>query len=269
MSSLAEQIQTEIANELSADALELPTLPELALRIRDVADDENVTATRLAAVISTDAGLTTRIIRIANSPLYRGVAPIDTLSFALTRIGLRPAANLALGMAMQQLFQATSDFIDRKLRLTWKQASDIGSMCGLLAKGYTRLRPDLGYLAGLTHSIGVLPVLTWAERHPGILRDGFTLEAVIREIHGPIGSRILRKWSFAEEIAMVPETYLDFQRGEHATDYVDLVQVATLQNYAGTGHPLASIDYGSVRAFTNLGIDPESEALSLELPSEE
>lgn len=269
MSSLAEQIRVEIANQLSADSLELPTLSELALRIRDVADDENVTAARLAAVISTDAGLTARIIRAANSPLYRGVQQIDSLDLALSRIGLRPASNLALGMAMEQLFQATSEFIDRKLRLTWKHASDIGAMCGLLAKGYTRLRPDLGYLAGLTHSIGVLPVLTWAEVNAGALRDGFTLETVLREIHGPIGSRILRKWSFAEELAMVPETYLDFGRGQHTTDYVDLVQVATLQNYAGTGHPLASIDCSSVRAFANLGIDPESEALSLELPAED
>jgi len=258
---LSDTILSNLDEALAADRLDLPTLPELALQIREVAEDPDVTALTLAAAIARDAGLVSRMIRIANSALYRGVNQTDSLELALSRIGLRPASNLALGMAMEQLFQATTDFVDRKLRLLWSQANDTANTCAILAKRYTRLRPDLGYLAGLTHSIGALPVLTWVEENPGQVRDSFTLERLIQQVHGQLGTRILQRWDFPDVIAIVPGAYLDFARSEHTVDYVDLVQVVVLEAFRGTGHPLGEIDRGSVVAYRNLGIDPEAESV--------
>ena len=44
MADLAETIQHEVTDAVVNDELELPTLPEVALRIRDAAEDENVSA---------------------------------------------------------------------------------------------------------------------------------------------------------------------------------------------------------------------------------
>jgi HD-like signal output (HDOD) protein len=47
-------------------------------------------------------------------------------------------------------------------------------------------------------------------------------------------------------------------------DYVDIVTVATLQNIAGTEHPLTKLDWNEIQAFSNLGLDPDMESSELE-----
>lgn len=43
---------------------------------------------------------------------------------------------------MQQMFQATSEVVDRKLRSVWAKATEIAAISGVLAKSFTSLRPD-------------------------------------------------------------------------------------------------------------------------------
>ncbi|MFT7652681.1 MAG: hypothetical protein ACI9UU_001789 [Candidatus Azotimanducaceae bacterium] len=63
-----------------------------------------------------------------------------------------------------------------------------------------RVRPDQATLAGLTHCIGALPVLCWAEEHDHLVSDGPTLDRLIEKVHPPIGTMILTRWNFAEEL---------------------------------------------------------------------
>ncbi len=269
MSNLAEKIKNEVTTAVDNDELELPTLPEVALRIRDAAEDADVSAQGLARVISEDAGLAGRMIKVANSPLYRGANSIDDLNTAVSRLGVELAANLAIGMAMEQMFQATSDLVDRKLRQVWSHATEVAGISGLLAKKLTRLRPDQAALAGLTHSIGVLPILAWAEEHTNLLGDSMTLDRVIEGIHGALGTMILQSWDFPEEIALVPSHYAAFDRTAPAADYVDVVMVANLQTLAGTNHPYTQLDWSEIRAFANLELDPDPECEQLAELAEE
>ncbi|MCB1685776.1 MAG: HDOD domain-containing protein [Pseudomonadales bacterium] len=259
MSNLATQIQQEVASAVDNDELELPSLPEVALRIREEAESRNVSAQSLAVVIGADPGLAVRMIRVANSPLFRATRTIEDLNMALSRLGVEYAANLATGFAMQQMFQATSDVIDRKMRSVWSRATEVAAVSGVLAKAYTRLRPDQATLAGLTHMIGVLPILAWAEEHPQFLQDSLTLDRVIDSIHGSLGTMILQRWEFPEEVAMVPAHYTNFERKAARVDYTDIVMVANLQLHSGTSHPYTKIDWHSIQAFTNIGLDPDVE----------
>jgi len=64
---------------------------------------------------------------------------------------------------MQQMFQATSDIIDEKMREAWNSSTEVAGMSHVLAQHCTSLKPDQAALAGMFHKIGVLPVLTYAE----------------------------------------------------------------------------------------------------------
>jgi HD-like signal output (HDOD) protein len=264
MTLLAQQVKDELASAVSKDQLELPTLPEVALRIRDAAEDEDMSVQSLAAVISEDPGLTGRMIKVANSPMYRAANTIEDITTAVSRLGIAFTASLATGMAMAQMFQATSDVIDRKLRQVWSRATEIAGISGVLAKNFTRLRSDQAALAGLTHSIGVLPILSWAEEHPQLMSDSLTLDKVIDGIHGSLGTMILKSWNFPEEITVVPSQYTEFSRKVAEPDYVDVVMVANLQTLAGTEHPFTRLDWQEIHAFRNLGLDPDMESSQLE-----
>ncbi len=256
MSNLAEKVQEELIRAIDNDELVLPTLPEVALKVREAAEDPDISIAALAKVIGNDAALTARIVKVVNSPLLRTNKEITDLQMAISRLGINYTCNLATGLAMEQMFQATSDVVDRKMREVWNKSTEIAGISHVLCRHYTRLMPDQATLAGLVHQIGVLPILTYAEEHNELLADSITLNHVIEKIHPLIGDKILRAWEFPEPIAAVPSQYLDFGRDSAKVDYVDIVQVATLQSYLGSEHPYTQLDWTQVPAFGKLGLDP-------------
>ncbi len=264
MSTTVELIQAELDDAIARDQLELPTLPEVALRIRDTAQKDDITLKQLSTVVTEDPALAARFMRIANSPIFRGVREIDDLQHAISRIGIEYAANLAAGLAIEHMFQATSDLVDRKLRQVWSHACEVAAIAGVLARSFTRLRPDQATLAGLVHTIGVLPILSFAEEHPSLIRDSFALEQIIDNLHGQLGQKILTSWEFPEDLVLVPRHYTDFERNVADADFVDLVMVSHLQTLHGTEHPHAHLDWSEIPAFRNIGLDPEFEDPELE-----
>lgn len=259
MSKLAEKVQQDLIRAIDNDELVLPTLPEVALKVREAAEDPNVGIPELSKVIGNDAALTARIIKVVNSPLLRTNREITDLQMAIGRLGINYTCNLATGLAMEQMFQATTDVVDRKMREVWAKSTEIAGICHVLSRHYTRLMPDQATLAGLVHQIGVLPILTYAEEHSELLADSISLNHVIEQIHPIIGDKILRTWEFPEMIACVPSQYLNFSRDSAKVDYVDLVQVATLQSYIGTPHPYTQLDWNQVPAFGKLGLKPDMD----------
>lgn len=256
MTSLAEKVQQELIQAIENDELVLPTLPEVALKVREAAEDPNVGIADLAKVIGNDAALTARIIKVVNSPLLRTSKEITDLQMAVGRLGINYTANLATGLAMEQMFQATSDVVDKKMREAWNKSTEIAGICHVLCKHYTRLLPDQATLAGLVSQIGILPILTYAEEHSELLADSISLNHVIEAIHPIIGDKILRTWDFPEPIACIPSQFLNFQRNSAKADYVDIVQVAMLQSYLGSEHPYTKLDWSTIPAFAKLGLDP-------------
>ncbi len=263
--SLEQTFLTELLDAIEHDRLTLPTLPEVALRIRDAVEDPDVSAGKLSTLISQDAALAARIIKVANSPLLRGRVQVDNLQLAITRLGITFVRNLVTGLAMQQMFQATSDVVDAQLRKVWEHSTNVASICHVLATHYTKLKPDQAMLGGLVHEIGILPILTAAEDTPELLAQPEVLESIIDQLHPRLGTAILKAWDFPPELVAIPENYMNFGRDAGSkADYVDLVTVATLQSYAGTGHALGSIEPAHVTAFARLGMSPEIDVHGVE-----
>ena len=269
MSQLAEKVSQDIITALEADRLVLPTLPEVALRVREVAEDPDASINEMGKVIGSDAALTARLIKVANSPLLRGSKEITDLKMALSRLGIEYTCNIATGLAMSQMFQATTDLVDKRMREVWTRSSEIAGICHVLCKHRTKLRPDQATLAGLVHQIGVLPILTYAEENPELMRDSFTLDTVIEKLNGPLGDRILKRWDFPEQLIHIPTQHMDFSRNIKDADYADIVTVAMLQSYMGSNHPLAKIDYSTVTSFARLGLDSDMESADADDLSDE
>jgi HD-like signal output (HDOD) protein len=269
MNQVVDTVRQELLDAIEKDQLVLPTLPEVALRVREVAEDPDASIDQLSKVIGNDAALTARIIKVANSPLLRASREIEDLKMALMRLGMEYTCNIATGLAMEQMFQATSDMVDKRMREIWSRASEIAGICHVLCKHYTKLRPDQATLAGLTHKIGALPILTYAEEHPALLRDSITLDRVIDSLHAQIGDKILERWDFPAELRKIPSQHIDFTRQQDNVDYADIVTVAMLQSYMGSDHPLAEVDYHQVTSFARLGLDPDMQEAEAEDLSDE
>ena len=260
MALAIQQVLTSIADALDKDELVLPTLPEVALRVRDAAADPNTDMGRLSKEINSDAALSARIIKVANSPLLRTGQDITDIKMATMRLGMDYTVNIATALAMEQMFQATSDIVDKRMRQTWLHSSEVAGLCHVLCKHKTSLKTDMATLGGLVHQIGILPILSFAEERPAILKNSDILDSIIEKIHPAIGDKILQKWEFPKELRHVPTQHLEFNRSADSADYADIVTVATLQIEIGREQVNENIDYSSVTSFGRLGLEPDTSA---------
>lgn len=270
MTDTTDQFLKQLLDDLANNRLVLPTLPEVALRVRDTVEDENASARQIADIVATDPALAARLFQIANSPLYRGGKPIEDLKTAITRLGLNVVRNVVTSLAMQQIFQPTTDALDRRFRRIWEHSTEVAALSSVLAKQYTRLRPDEAMLAGLVHEIGALPILSRAEEEPALVEDETRLDGLLQNATGPVGEAILKAWGFSEALVKVPNGVRNLQRSSgDKPDYVDVVQVAKLQALFGSQDPLGRVDWSRVPAFAKLGIACDVEEISIDVPSED
>lgn len=264
--ALLSQLQEDIEN----NDLVLPTLPEVALRVRDAVEDDNTSAGQIADIVATDASLSARLLRVANSPLYRARNPIDNLQTAIARMGYSVVRNLITSLVMQQMFQATTEGLDDRLRRLWEHNVQVAAISRVLATRTPGLQKDQAMLGGLIHDIGILPILVRAEDIPELAENDEVLDRLIDKLHPILGAQILTNWDFPESLVAVAAEHEDLQRDHDGpTDYVDVVTVANLQSYIGSSHPLTRLDWNSVPAFAKLGIEPDINVVEIEDHKEE
>ena len=90
--------------ELVKNVGELVSLPDVCIRVNQMVDDPNASAVAFGEVISQDPGLTARLLRIANSAFYGFSQEIDTVSRAVTIIGLGKLRDLVLATSTVDVF---------------------------------------------------------------------------------------------------------------------------------------------------------------------
>ncbi|MDD2801228.1 MAG: HDOD domain-containing protein [Methylococcales bacterium] len=259
-----------VQQELNANRLVLPVLPDIALKVREAVASGDVSAKELADIIVTDAALSTRLIYVANSPLYRGSTEIKNIQMAVSRLGNKIVGALITSLVMQQMFCPTSKLLEMHFRKTWEQSINVSSISRALVALAPHLNRDEAMLAGLIYQIGKLPILTLVENIPEFRDSPSRMDKLLEKAHPAIGKLIMDTWSFPEALKLVPSQYVDFQRDSGAVaDYVDVVQVAFLQSIAGTDHPACRVDCSTVPAFAKLGLTADIEVLEIEGISDE
>ena len=152
---------SELARELSAGRVDLPSFPDAAARVQQVLSDDSVTSERIARVVSSDAGLAARILTMANSTLlHRGGAPVTDLKVAVTRIGHDNIRTAALAYATAQLRRAAElAHIRASWSACWQEGVRVAALAHAMAKESRLVRPDEAMLAGLLHNIGKVYIL--------------------------------------------------------------------------------------------------------------
>lgn len=261
-----KQFLASFLEDLNRNRVVLPTLPEVAVQVRKLVNDPSSNTKKVARLINTDPALTARLLKVVNSPLYRGQEKIDNIQSAVTRLGAGQVRNLVTTLVMQQLYQSKgTQLTKQRLKMLWAHSAKVATLSYVMARRFTRLLPDQAMLAGLIHDIGVLPILRRAEAYPQLANDSEALEEVINHLHTVIGPMILDEWGFAPEMIAVAGQHEDLWRNDGPEiGYVDIVIVANLHSYLGTHHPLTKVDWSKIPAFSKLGLTPEETFRTLE-----
>ncbi|MBI5463123.1 MAG: HDOD domain-containing protein [Gammaproteobacteria bacterium] len=247
--------------------LRLPSLPDLAHKVRTAVNDPRRSVGDIARLVQFDPALAARLIQIANSPLYRGTKKFDNCHSAITRMGIPASRNLVVSFTVRNLFQARTPMLRERLQQTWQHSCRVAAISSVLARLTPGLDPDRALLAGLVHDIGILPLLQYIETLQ-IQLEPSRLENMVGRLRGALGTFVLKTWQFEQDIANIPAQAEDWERvsGE-AIDYGDIVQVAHVHSQFGrggySGPPLTEL-----KAFQKLSISKLGPGYSLELLSQ-
>ncbi len=226
---------TILVEKIRNDSLVLPSLPEIALKIRKMADDPNVNLNQMADMISHDPALSARIMKIANSAFVGRGVHVNSLHQATTRIGLRYIKNVVTSMAMEQLFVSKTAFVKQQMDLVWAETLELTAFALTAMQQHNAafknpvVNFDTMTLAGLVHNIGALPILTEAEKQLDIFGDETFIKDSITNISGKIGATILRTWGFPNELIEVAEQWdVPSYQPAHPS-YVDFIRIAAIK----------------------------------------
>jgi HD-like signal output (HDOD) protein len=265
-----EAFYKEIIAELESGKLVLPMLPDVALRVNDLAQSPDASLSDLADVILSDVALSAELIRVANCPLYRGRNPVDKVQTAIARLGLKMVKNLVSSLVLEQMFKAPSKLAASHLSDLWEHSADVAAICHVLASKHGGMQPDEAMLAGLIHDIGALPILLQADQRPELLEDTQRLNRIIDELSAPVGAAILKSWDFPEHLIAAVSDHQDYQRDSvNGPDLVDIVQVANLQSRRNAGNILSDQELATVPAVIKLGIQLEVQVVELDEDSDD
>jgi putative nucleotidyltransferase with HDIG domain len=255
-SSPAFAFVAELAQEVSGGRVELPSFPDVAVRVRKVLADEDVSTEQIARVVGSEAGLAARVFTLANSAaLNRTGRTISDLKTAVNRIGHNNVRTAAVSFAIAQLRRAAElKHISKELEALWQEATLVAALAYAVASR-SGVNADESMLAGLLHNVGKIYILARANRHTSLFRDPAALAQVMREWHANVGKAIVENWGFPEHISEAVGEHESIDRSASQPDVTDVLTVAVMMS-AFVGHEAdMELNMQGVKAFWRLGLD--------------
>lgn len=259
----------QIHKEIVSGSLQLPALPDVALRIREALRRPDIDLSGIAKLIQADPGLAAYLIQVANSPVYRGSKNVDSLPVALSRLGLGATKNLAMSYSMLALYMADQHGLRPILKVLWQQSTRLAALASVLAKHCKGFDPDRALLAGLLQDIGCLPLLQTSARYPEIVGQAGQMQSLFTRYAANVGATLLKSWRFDDDIidcARQRENWMRDHSGR--ADYTDVVTIARLHAYAGSDKMQHLPKMNTLPAFHKLPLGEVSLRFSLTLLDE-
>jgi HD-like signal output (HDOD) protein len=251
----------ELATELSSSTIELPSFPEVALRVQKVLSEDGASAERVVRVLGAEPVLATRVLSMANSAaLNPGGKPVTELRAAVTRLGFDALRSAAVGFAVAQLRRAKAFAgIERHLNVLWQHSVLVASLCFVVARRSNKVSADMAMLTGLVHGVGKLYILTHSMRHPALFGDQAMYQRIVRDWHGNIAKALLESWFLAEDIVTAVSSYEDSARELRGTSaaLADVLEIADMLSMCKDSPELIRARLDNRKAASHLGLDAE------------
>jgi HD-like signal output (HDOD) protein len=262
----------ELATELSSGKVDLPSFPEIAVRVRQVLSDEAVSPDKVVRVIGSEPALAARLLQIANSAAlnFSGRA-VTELRTAVARMGFNMVRSAAIAFAMSQLKKVDAlKGLEKPLEVLWNRSTTVAALAHVIARRFSNANPDTALLAGLLHGIGQVYILTRASKHPKLFTNEPAYQAIVRDWHANIAKALLENWEMPAEIVLAVSEYEMLDR-EHrgAPDLSDVLTVAHLLASYRDYPESVELNMQGVSACKRLQLDGAAYATLLGESSEE
>jgi HD-like signal output (HDOD) protein/signal transduction histidine kinase len=179
----------------------LPAMPQILIKLIEHLQADDLGMQELAALVSTDAGMTTKILSVANSSAYHRSGRSIGLEQSMVALGTDMIKMLVISESVFQTFNNFPHSGSTDLRSFWKQSLTAAVIARDLAKHMAYPQVEEAYLAGLLHNVGRLALLATASQEYAFnftARDDEDLCAVeqrtLQITHTEAGAWLIERW---------------------------------------------------------------------------
>lgn len=254
----------QFCHHFKQDKLIVPSLPDIALKLRAAVQKE-IGVIDAVKIINIDPVISSKLIQIVNSPLYRTVNPISNCHDAVTRLGLTATRNLVTSISMKSLYKSNNKMINKRIHTQWRQSIQVSSISHTLATLTKKTNPDEALLAGLIHNIGALPIIIFAD---GLKNSDYSeqdLSLTINSLQGILGNIILEKWGFPDNLKEIPKNIDNWYYNKNEElNISDIVLIAKFHSYLGSNQMQKLPPLHTLPAFQKLGDNTLTPDMSLQ-----
>jgi HD-like signal output (HDOD) protein len=212
--------------------LRLPPFPQVAIRVLQLAKNENVPLHQLCDLISSDPAFATEVLTVANSLLYAPRYPSTSILQAVSILGANTLQGMCVTVGVRSYLGKAMSY--PAMRSLWRH----NLACAIIAQRLASvgiIDPDMAYTSGILHDIGriALAVLQpkayseLLETHRGTA--GSILEAERKLFgwdHCETGRQLITNWKLPENFEAIVADHLCGRRTDGAWDLAELVKVS-------------------------------------------
>ena len=212
--------------------LRLPPFPQVAVRVLQLARDENVQLKQLCDLLSSDPAFASEVLMVANSLLYAPRYPSTSILQAVAVLGANTLQGMCVTVGVRSYLGKTMSY--PAMRNLWRH----NLACAIVAQQLAAIGfidKDTAFTAGILHDVGrmglaVIQPAAYAallEKHQGV---SATLLDAERKLFGwdhcETGRQLIDDWKLPEEFESVVAEHHEARRTDRAWNVSELVKVS-------------------------------------------
>lgn len=194
--------------------VKLPVMDQNSLTVQKEISKSEPDLDRIVHLIKKDISLTTEVLKISNSPFYRGLEPVKTVQEAVVRLGMVEITNLVILACQKNSFRSQNPQLQELMNKMWIHSVGCAVGTQWLARHYEYDNLNEAFLAGLLHDVGaffLLSVMDQIRARNATMPDKLIQDVVVK-MHTHYGHLLLTDWS-------LPEQYCSIARDHHIPEF--------------------------------------------------
>ena len=222
--------------ELIEKVDDIPAFPQTVINIMALLKEPRSAAVDIEREVMKDQGLTTKMLKMANSAFYSGRRQIKTVADATVLLGFDTVQSLVLASTVGKVMEKELKGYSYERNALWRQSQISAIMARAIAKKAKFSNPDIAYTAGLLKDVGKVILDEYVhESYQEILtkisNEVMPYVAAEEEIlgfnHGQVGARIVEKWNLASELVDAIEYH---HKPFQSMDNIELVSIVHISD---------------------------------------
>lgn len=191
-----------LINLIDSEKLEIPMLPDIVMKIINLSENPDTEISKYVELIKSDQAIALKVMKLANSTMYKGIRDVNDLNLAISRIGINELKNLVLMLSLQSKIFKNKEFKEL-IEEIWKTSLLTSILSSKLASYYS-LNASSAYTIALTHDVGEIIVFNSVRGYEQFYKrkykiDAYFIKRIAKSYHQEISAFTLAHWNFSKE----------------------------------------------------------------------